>query len=69
LIGRDRGNGGFSKAVDTVGLAYPNAPFAILKQSRPGTVMGNSTFGVITASGSSQQNQPRLIQLALRINF
>jgi hypothetical protein len=37
--------------------------------ANPGTVMGTSTFGVITASGSSQQNQPRLIQLALRINF
>ena len=37
--------------------------------TNPGTVMGTSTFGVITAGGSSQQNQPRLIQLALRINF
>ena len=37
--------------------------------ANPGTVMGTSTFGVITAGGSSQQNQPRLIQLAMRINF
>lgn len=37
--------------------------------ANPGTVMGTSTFGTITANGSSQQNQPRLIQLALRINF
>jgi len=37
--------------------------------TNPGTVMGTSTFGVITAGGSSQQNQPRLIQLALRIKF
>ena len=37
--------------------------------ANPGTVVGTSTFGTITANGSSQQNQPRLIQLALRINF
>ena len=37
--------------------------------ANPGTVLGTPTFGVITASGSSQQNQPRLIQLALRIKF
>jgi len=37
--------------------------------ANPGTVMGTSTFGTITGGGSSQQNQPRLIQLALRINF
>ena len=37
--------------------------------ANPGTVMGTTTFGVVTAGGSSQQNQPRLIQLAVRINF
>ncbi len=37
--------------------------------ANPGTVMGTPTFGVVTANGSSQQNQPRLIQLALRISF
>jgi hypothetical protein len=35
----------------------------------PGTVMGTPTFGVISGGSSSQQNQPRLIQLALRTNF
>jgi len=37
--------------------------------ANPGTVMGTPTFGAITAGGSSQQNQPRLIQLAVRIKF
>jgi hypothetical protein len=33
--------------------------------SSPGTVLGTSQFGVITA----QRNQPRLIQLSLRLSF
>jgi hypothetical protein len=31
----------------------------------PGTAIGNPTFGII----SSQLNQPRLVQFALRLNF
>jgi len=35
----------------------------------PGTVFGISTFGVTSASVASQANQPRLIQLALKLEF
>src|SRR5207244_3774863 len=37
--------------------------------NHPGTVFGISTFGVTSASVASQANQPRLIQLALKLEF
>lgn len=37
--------------------------------NNPGTSLGTSTFGVIGTGTTSQQNTPRVMQLALRINF
>jgi hypothetical protein len=37
--------------------------------ANPGTVLGNSTFGLFVAGGTGQANNPRLIQLALRFSF
>ena len=37
--------------------------------ANPGVSFGTSAFGVVQPGISSQANQPRLIQLALRLNF
>ncbi len=37
--------------------------------ANPGTTLGTTYFGVVTAGATSQQNSPRLVQLALRVNF
>ena len=37
--------------------------------ANPGTALGNTTFGLFVAGGTGQANTPRLVQLALRINF
>jgi hypothetical protein len=37
--------------------------------ANPGTVLGNSTFGLFVAGGTGQANNPRLVQLALKVIF
>ena len=37
--------------------------------ANPGTALGNTSFGQFVAGGTGQANTPRLVQLALKINF
>jgi hypothetical protein len=53
-------------------LQFRAEAFNIANHTRfanPGTSMGTATFGVVSPGISSQANQPRLIQLALRLTF